>query len=271
MRLKSLAIIGYGTMGQAFLQGLLQHHVLLPEQIIVAGPDEQKLARVHQQWGVTVTMDNAQAVATAQRVLLAVKPQQLRQVLTELQSVLSPQTLLISVAAGFSIPSITAAVGNAQQPVVRVMPNLAATVGMSASGWLANQAVTAEHKTWVKRILQAVGTEFSVASEEMLDVVTAVIGSGPAYYYYFTEAIHAAAVQEGMGSAQAAQLVQQTFLGAATLLQQSGKTSEELRKAVTSKGGTTEAALREMELGQLRKTVGHAIRAARRRATQLKQ
>lgn len=268
--IKKLCIIGYGNMGTAFLAGLLQKQVLSAGCVTVADPHQETLDMLKKEWGVTVTTDNREAVIEADVILLAVKPQQMRGVLREIKNTIQPHALSMSIAAGFTIESITNALEKPDQPIVRVMPNLAATVGKSVSGWIANSHVSDEQKKDTKQLLQAVGTEFIVDTEEMLDVVTAVSGSGPAYYYYFTEAVIEAAKKLGVGEVQAVEIAIETFLGAAELLKQSRKTPAELRAAVTSKGGTTEAAVSFLEKQSFSSLMTEALKTARDRAKQLR-
>lgn len=268
--IKKLCIIGYGNMGKAFLVGLLQKQVISAGLVTVADPHQEKLDMLNKEWGVAVTTDNREAVIEADVILLAVKPQRMRSVLEEIKNAIQPHALSMSIAAGFTIGSMTSVLERPNQPIVRVMPNLAATVGKSVSGWIANSHVSDEQKKDTKQLLEAVGTEFIVDTEEMLDVVTALSGSGPAYYYYFIEAFIEAAKKLGMEEAQAMQTATQTFLGAAELLKHSGKSPQELRMAVTSKGGTTEAAVLFLEKQSFSSLMAEALKIARDRAKQLR-
>lgn len=265
-----LSFIGYGNMGRVFVEAIAKAEIVSSKQIIVADPRAEKLEQLHREWGVKTTTNNQEAVREAGIVLLAVKPQQMRDVLQEFKDVVQPQALVISIAAGFTISSIAQALERENQPIIRVMPNLAATVGKSVSGWIANSHVSDEQKKTTKQLLQAVGMEFVVDSEEMLDVVTAVSGSGPAYYYYFTEALIDGAKKLGMGEKEATELAVQTFVGAATLLESSRRSPGELRAAVTSKGGTTEAALKVLAERDFKQLITDALLSAKQRAFELR-
>ncbi len=266
---KDFSLIGYGNMGKAFLDGMLRKNVFSSQKIIVADPSAEKLVHLAKE-GIQGTTNNTEAVKEADIVFLAVKPQQMGGVLQEIKNAIKLDTLIISIAAGFAIDSMTNALEKPNQPIVRVMPNLAATVGKSVSGWIASSHVSDEQKMTTKTLLQAVGTEFIVDTEETLDVVTAISGSGPAYYFYFTEALIEAGKTLGMEETQAIQTATQTFLGAAELLKQSGKSPQELRMAVTSKGGTTEAAVSFLEKQSFFSLILGALQKARDRALQLR-
>lgn len=270
MQYSKLTIIGCGNMGAAFAEGLLSKKVFDVASVTVTDAYEEGLKKFAEKWLVATTADNVQAVKNADVVLLAVKPQQLRDVLGLIKDALKKDALLFSIAAGFSIASIADAIGKKDQPIVRVMPNLAAKVGKSVSAWIPNAAVTDEQKSCVKAMLGAIGIEFTVTSEEKLDAVTALSGSGPAYFYYFVESLIEAGKALGFSEEEAGKLAIQTFHGAAALLAESGKTPGELRAAVTSKGGTTEAAVSVFEEKTFFDVVQSAMRAAKKRAETLR-
>jgi pyrroline-5-carboxylate reductase len=200
-------------------------------------------------------------------VVLAVKPQNIQEVLVGLKGKLKNNQLILSIAAGVRIKAIVAGTGH--RKVVRSMPNTPAQIGLGISGWTATKEVTAAQKKLAQSILGAMGKEIYFADEKYLDMVTAVSGSGPAYIYLFAEALIEGAVELGIKRQDAATLVLQTVLGAAHLLNQSSKTPAELRRDVTSKGGTTERAIEVFEKSGLTNIVVKAVLAACQRAKEL--
>lgn len=268
---KKLTIIGGGNMGQAFAEGLLRNKVFSPANLMITDVNQDKLQTVQRKWKVEITTNNRQAVDNAETVLLAVKPQQLKNVLTEIKATLNPTTLLVSIAAGFTIDSIQKAINRKTQPIVRVMPNLAAKVGQSVSAWKANRAVNNQQKKIVKEMLAAIGTELEVETEARLDTITAVSGSGPAYFFYFVESLISGAKKLGLSEKEATQLALQTFYGAAELLKKDSRSPSQLRQTVTSKGGTTAAALKVFEEKKFSEIIFQALKAAENRAKELKQ
>ena len=236
--------------------------------ICTSDPNPSTLAALQADFGTRVAADNATAVAGADVVVLAVKPQVMKEVCCALQSHLPAEALIISIAAGISCASIARWLGT-ERHLVRCMPNTPALVQMGASGLFAAAGVTAEEKGIAENILAAVGTVAWVEDEDLLHAVTAVSGSGPAYFFLFLEAMEQAAVQQGLDPATARQLAVQTAAGAARLAQASELALAELRRQVTSPGGTTERAIAAFEQHQLRQTVDIAMQACANRSREL--
>ncbi len=264
-----VAFIGGGNMARALIGGLLNNG--WPAQnILVSEPFEdarQQLLALNPD--IQVGDDNAAAVEKADVVMLAVKPQMMKQVLTPLTaSFEQSRPLLISIAAGIREHDISRWAGG-KLPVVRCMPNTPALVQQGATGLYANTLVGTEEKQWAEQLLGAVGLCVWVDSEEQLDAVTALSGSGPAYIFLVIEAMEAAGVALGLDKALAQKLSVQTALGAATLASTSPDSPAELRVKVTSPGGTTEQALKTLEEGGLRTLFNHAMQAAAKRADEL--
>lgn len=258
-----VAIVGGGVMGEAILSAALAEGVMAAGDVCVCEVVQSRREELARRYGVAVAADAGEATGAADLVILSVKPQDAKSV----RGGLRPGALLVSVMAGVKIETLARDFGHDR--VVRVMPNtpVAARAGMSA--WTATPAVTEEQQALVRRLLGALGRELHVADEKKIDMATAVSGSGPAYVYLFIEAMVEGAVAIGLPRAQAEELVLQTVYGAAVYARESGKTAADLRAMVTSPAGTTAAALREMEKGALRATVGEAIRAAHQRAIEL--
>ncbi|MFA5309155.1 MAG: pyrroline-5-carboxylate reductase [Dehalococcoidales bacterium] len=262
-----IAFIGGGNMGEAILRAMLEKKLCLPAAVAVSDVSAPRREFLSERYGVFVTADNKEAIRDKEIIVLAVKPQQINDVFTHLKGALSPEQLVVSIAAGISLDVITR--GLAHRRVVRAMPNTPAQIGLGISGWTAAPEVTAAQKDAARLLLSAMGTEIYFDDEKYLDMVTAVSGSGPAYLYLFAESLIDAAVDLGLSREDARSLVLQTILGAASLMVKSDKAPAELRKDVTSKGGTTERALQVFEESHLAAIVGRAVSAACARAKEL--
>jgi pyrroline-5-carboxylate reductase len=262
-----IAFIGGGNMGEAIIAAVLEKKLAAPADISVSDVIESRRIFLKKQYGVIATASNLEAVENKDIIVLAVKPQHFPDVLADLKGKVTSSQLVMSIAAGIKIHAISQGLG--YQNVVRVMPNTPAQVGFGMSGWTATKAVTSEQKEQARAILAALGREIYFESEDYLDMVTAVSGSGPAYFFRFAEALIDAAVEIGLSHHDAEILVSQTMLGTAQLLLKSGKTPAELRQAVTSKGGTTEKALTTFQEGGFESLVEAAVKAAYLRAREL--
>lgn len=261
-----IAFIGGGNMATALIGGLVKSHVTASDILVVEHHADAR-AKLQQQFGVVVQAEIDSALANADVIILAVKPQGLREVVHSLQPQLKQQ-LLISIAAGIRASDIAKWLGGYAH-IVRTMPNTPALIGLGVTGLAALPAVSDTHKQQATQILQAVGQTVWLQDESQLDAVTAISGSGPAYVFYFIEAMQAAAAQMGLDAAQAKALVLGTFVGAAQLAAQSDEPASTLRERVTSKGGTTAAALNAMNADGLQQKIISALEAARLRAIEL--
>lgn len=263
-----IAFIGAGNMAGAILRGLIQQG-FPADQIWAADPGQEKLDALAKETGVQVTTDNAKAIAAVDLVVLAVKPQMMAQVLEPLQEVFQQhQPLVVSIAAGLTCQTLQGWLGQ-PLPLVRSMPNTPSLLGAGAAGLYATPEVTDQQKAWVEAISQAVGEAVWVSEESQLEAVTAVSGSGPAYYFLFTEALAAAGEKLGLPAELALKLAETTALGAGRMLSETADTPAELRAKVTSPGGTTAEAIRVFEEQGLSKLVDEAAQAAATRARQL--
>lgn len=264
----TLAFIGAGNMGGAILRGLIRQGYPA-SSIIATGRDLERLQELAATTGVRVTDNNVEAIEQADVVILGVKPQMMKAVCEPLAEVVQRrQPLLISIAAGLQVESLESWLGGSL-PLVRSMPNTPSLVGAGIAGLYANSRVTAEQKSWVETISKAVGQAVWVDSEQQLDAVTAISGSGPAYYFLFTEALAQAGEQLGLTPELALQLARQTAAGAGRMLETTDDLPAELRRKVTSPGGTTEQAILSFEQKDLRGLVTQATSAAAARAAEL--
>ena len=263
-----LAFIGAGNMASALIGGLVKQG-FAADRIIASDPVPTMLDKLRGVAPVRVTSDNLAAVATADVVVLAVKPQVMKQVLQPLAGVLQQRKpLIISIAAGIEIASIARWLGG-DLPIVRCMPNTPALVQLGATGLFANASVSSEQKKLADSILRAVGIALWVDNESQLDAVTAVSGSGPAYFFLVMEAMQAAGEKLGLAPAVATQLTLQTALGAARMALDSDVDVAELRRRVTSPNGTTERAIASFERDNLRGIFERALVACDTRSQEL--
>jgi pyrroline-5-carboxylate reductase len=266
--IRRLAFIGGGNMAAALIAGLTKRG-LAAARIVVADPSRVQLDSLVDQFGICAAADNASAVADAEVVILAVKPQQMRAVALALAPHLSQaKPLVVSIAAGIPHAALARWVG-AQVPVVRTMPNRPAFNGFGATGLYAPSGVGAAYRALAEAIMAAVSATVWVDHESQMDTVTALSGSGPAYFFLFMEALEAAAHERGLPRDIAHKLTLETAFGAAQMARQSSEPLHTLREQVTSKGGTTAAALEVLDGAGLRAIVAHAVAAADRRSAQL--
>ncbi len=261
------AFIGGGNMGEAMLAAVVDKGLSQARDISVSDVSDLRRQHLKQKYGVTLAGDNRQAAAGSEVIVLAVKPQSLTGVLTELNSQLKPAQLVLSIIAGATIKTLASGLKHGR--IVRAMPNTPAQIGEGMTVWTATDEVTGQQKKQAGSILGALGKEIYVADEKYLDMATAVSGSGPAYFFLFVETLTEAAVSIGLARDVARELVLQTMLGAGHLIRESGKEPSELRRMVTSPGGTTAEALRQFEKGDLAGLVQQAVMVAYRRAQEL--
>lgn len=262
-----IAFIGGGNMGTAILSALIDKSLATPEDITVSDVVAERLEYLKNTYGVSVSTDNASAIDGKEVVLLSVKPQTVPEIIPELKGKVKPGQLIISIMAGIKISTIRDGVDC--KAIVRVMPNTPAQVFEGMSGWTATPEVSNDQKELARTILQAIGREIYFDDEKYLDMVTSVSGSGPAYFFYFVEALTEAGVKIGFSHDVSYELVLQTLIGAGKLMRESGTDPAELRKMVTSKGGTTAAALDVLEGDNFKDLVVRALMAAYNRSKEL--
>jgi pyrroline-5-carboxylate reductase len=262
------AFIGGGNMARSLIGALISAGVDA-HSIAVAEPEERPRNALARDFGIATHTRIADALANATTVLLAVKPQVMREVCAGLHAALGDtRPLIVSIAAGIRLDQIEQWIGLAL-PIVRCMPNTPALIGAGATGLIANAKTSADERTRVEAILGAAGRTAWIEREDLMDTVTALSGSGPAYFFLLVEALENAAVAQGLPRATARMLASQTCLGAGRMLAESGEAPATLRERVTSPGGTTAAALDAFDAGGLRELVANAIAAATLRGREL--
>jgi pyrroline-5-carboxylate reductase len=262
----TLAFIGGGNMARSLIGGLLAKGIAA-SRIVVADPVRAQLDALAKQFAVGVTTDNTIAVVNAESIVLAVKPQEMRNVTEGLAGALPADCLIISVAAGIRASDIQRWSGG--RPVVRCMPNRPALQGCGMTALYATQDTTASARQRAEDILGAVGATLWVDAEGQMDVVTAISGSGPAYFFLLIEMLEETGIKLGLAPDVARKLAIETAYGSGRMAREESASPATLREQVTSKGGTTEAALKHLEAQHVRDIFADAVTAAARRSTEL--
>jgi len=264
---QTLCFIGAGNMARSLIGGLIARDVAA-KGIVVADPIATQLSSLHQDFGVRVDADNAIAAREADVVVLAVKPQQMRTVVTQLAPVLAvKRPLIISIAAGIRADNIQRWSGGL--PVVRCMPNRPALQGCGMTALFATPQVSRDSRELAVKILSAVGATLWVEHESQLDAVTAISGSGPAYFFLLIEMLEQTGVALGLPAEVSRKLATETAYGSGCMAREASESAATLRQQVTSKGGTTEAALQHLEANNVRAIFAAAVTAAARRSAAL--
>jgi pyrroline-5-carboxylate reductase len=264
----TLAFIGGGNMASSLIGGLIENG-FPASSIRVADPIEQTRSSLAQRFNVSTFAENEAAIDGADVVILAVKPQQLKSVTQSLAPHWQPDALLISIAAGIRMDAIERWLGQPNASIVRAMPNTPSLVRAGATGLCANAHVTHTQHELAESILRAVGLAIWVSNEQQMDAVTAVSGSGPAYFFLILEAMQSAGVELGLSEENARLLSLETAFGAAKMALESDESAAVLRQRVTSPGGTTEQALNTFNEGDLKGLFQRALNAAAQRADEL--
>jgi pyrroline-5-carboxylate reductase len=262
-----LGFLGAGNMAEAIARGILRAKIFGPRQILASDVQERRRRLFQGELGIPAIEDNAAVVDAAPALIVAVKPQQFDGALAALGSRFGPNKLVISICAGLSTRHVEQVLAPGTR-VVRAMPNTPMLVGRGMAGLCAGAKATPDDLALAQRLLGAAAEVIRVP-EDLMDAVTAVSGSGPAYFFYLTELLAAAGVELGLSEEDAARLARVTFEGAARLLAESGEDAAALRKKVTSPGGTTEAALKFLEARGFGPIFIDAVRAARDRGREL--
>jgi len=263
-----IAFIGGGNMARSLVGGLVEKGCK-PGRITVSEPDAEQRAAIAKRMPVRMSADGASAVRDADVVVFAVKPQVMRSAAKAVaETVQARKPLIVSVAAGITTGDLDRWLGGGQA-IVRVMPNTPALLGAGAAGLYATSQVSAEQRATAQVLMEAVGRALWIQDEALMDAVTAVSGSGPAYFFLLMECMEAAALELGLPAETARALISQTAFGAARMAQESGEAPGTLRKQVTSPNGTTAAALGVFEDGKFAALVQKALTAARDRGRQL--
>ena len=263
--MKQVGVIGAGVMGEALIAALISYGVS-PQSITISEKRTERADELTARYGIKVA-DLAANVSTAEALLLVVKPQDMAAVLAEIKSSINKSAVVVTFAAGKKISFIEEGLGTGN-PVVRVMPNTPTLVGEGMAAVSLGAGVNAQQAEFVSGFLAATGKVIEV-SEDLQDAVTATSGSGPAYFFRFVEAMVAGAKELGLSDEDATTLTVQTIVGAAKLLNESGKSATTLRENVTSPNGTTAAALASFESDHIGDVVAKAMKAARDRSQEL--
>ena len=258
--LGSVSFVGGGVMSEAMIQCLLERRLVAPERITVSGPREERRAELTARHGVRTTPDNSEAARAGEIVVLSVKPQMLSRILSEIRGALQADQLVVSILAGGRIATITEGLGHTA--VVRAMPNAPSQVGEGLTVWTATPSVGESRREQARAIFRALGKEIFVDDEKILDMATAVSGTGPTYVFLVLEALIDAAVHLGLPRHLAHDMVIETMRGSIAYAQGSDRHPAELRNLVTSPGGTSAEAIYQMEKGTLRTVLSKAVWAA---------
>jgi pyrroline-5-carboxylate reductase len=264
---RRICVLGAGKAGEALVAGLLSSGWAKPADIVATARHQERLDDLRERYGIEATLDNAAAVKGAQVVVIAVKPQDIEALLTDAAAALEPSQMVLSIAAAIPTKLIERHVGDGI-PVVRAMPNAPVTVHEGMAGVAGGAHATEEHIALAEEVLGSVGRSVRV-DEAHMDAVTAVSGSGPAYFALLAESMIEAGILLGLSREVATDLVVQTMFGTAKLLRDEKMHPVELREMVTSPGGTTISAIRELEQAGVRAAFLNAIQAAMNRSREL--
>ncbi len=264
---RTIATVGSGVMAEAIIAGLLRGNLVAPDHVVASHPRADRREALERAHGIRTVDSNAAAVAGADIVLLGIKPQMLARVGRELRGSLRPGQLLVSILAGATSKALSGHLGHGE--VVRAMPNTPAQLGKGMTVWYATPEVSADQREWAGLMLSALGAQIEVDDEKLVAMATAVSGTGPTYVFLVMEALIDAAVHLGFARHIAHDIVIETLEGSTLFAKQSGMHPAQLRNMVTSPGGTSAAALHELESGRLRTVLSEAVWAAFRRTVEL--
>ena len=265
---KKLGFIGAGNMATAMMSGIVSGEIFRANEIIMSDVSSDRLAFISEKYGVEVTTDNIAVAKNAEVMILAVKPQYYTQVITEIAPFVTKEQLIITIAPGQTLSSLTERFGSDDLKIIRTMPNTPAMVGAGITAVTPNANVTAEELEYVRTILGGFGIS-EVISEHLMDAVVSVSGSSPAYVFMFIEAMADAAVADGMPRAQAYRFAAQAVMGSAKMVLETGKHPGELKDMICSPAGTTIEAVRVLEEKGLRSAVIEAMKACTERSRSL--
>jgi pyrroline-5-carboxylate reductase len=269
VRQYEFGFIGAGNMAEGIIAAAVKDKLFGGNELIVFDPLAERGRFCAGRYGVEVAKDNDQVVAESQRIILAVKPQTFDEVIAPLADAIGKDQIIVSIMAGVSTERIEEKFSHINARVVRVMPNLPIRLGAGMSGICAGRYSSTRDVADVQTLFEAGGGTVIIRDESLMDAVTAVSGSGPAYFYYFVEAMTAGGVACGLTEADALKLAEYACLGAGRMMVETREAPAELRKKVTSKGGTTQAALEHMAAAGLDKSIREAVQAAFQRAREL--
>jgi len=264
---RRIATVGSGVMAEAIIAGLLRGNLVAPDQVVASHPRADRRESLERTHGIRTVESNAEAIEGADIVLLGIKPQMLARVGREVRGGLTPGQLVISILAGATTRALVGHLGHRE--VVRSMPNTPAQLGKGVTVWYATPEASGEQREQAATLLSALGSQIEVDDERLVAMATAVSGTGPTYVFLVMEALIDAAVHLGFARHVAHDLVIETLEGSTLFAKQSGMHPAQLRNMVTSPGGTSAAALHELESGRLRTVLSEAVWAAFRRTVEL--
>ena len=263
-----ISFIGGGAMCEAIVKGILSAKGANNTDITIAEPSKSRRDELVKLYGIKATSSNVEAVKNhADIIVLSIKPQVLSIVLDEMRGSLNPRLLILSIVAGAKLDTLIRSTNH--ESVIRVMPNTPAQIGSGVSVWTATSKVDSRHKQMASSLLKPLGIEIYVEDESLIDMSTALSGSGPAYVFTFVESLIEAGLSLGMPLKLSSELAIHTVLGSAKMLDQTGIDPAELRKLVTSPGGTTAAALRKLDEEGMKQALIQAVEAAYKRSLEL--
>ncbi len=264
---QSFAFVGSGVMAEAMIKGLIAQANVPAQQIVASGPRVERGEELRSKYGVRTMTNNLEAIASAQIVVLSVKPQVLHGVMEQLTGRVAPDALVLSIVAGARIETISTVLRHPS--IARAMPNTPAQIGLGMTVWTCLEALSPLHRDQARAVFGSFGEEVFVTDERYLDMATALSGTGPAYVFLFMEALVDAGVHLGVSRRVAEQLVYQTVHGSVEYARQAGRHLATLRNQVTSPGGTSAEALYQIEKGGLRTVMSRAIWAAYQKSRKL--
>jgi len=264
-----VGIIGAGNMGEALIKGLLKSNLVRPYEILVSARSTKRLRHLEKTYGVHATRHNDVIVSSTDTLIISVKPQDMASMSNDIRGMMTRDHLVISIAAGIDFSKLKELLGNKPR-LIRVMPNLPAVIDTGISAIYCGPRMPERYRRFAHQIFQAVGQTVDIREEKLMDVVTALSGTGPAYFFAMMEALRDAGIKLGLTPQMATTLTLQTAAGSAEYAKLSNLTPEELRKRVTSSKGTTWAAMESMNDNHFWKTMEDAVRAASERAKELR-
>ncbi|QUW22311.1 pyrroline-5-carboxylate reductase [Sporosarcina sp. Marseille-Q4063] len=265
--MEKIIFVGAGSMAEAIIGGIVEQGAVQPQDVFVMNKsDNERLVSLQKKYGISIVCKEKKAFENADLVVLATKPKDIQQAMSDISLYMNKNTAVLSVIAGISINTIKNGLGN--RPIARSMPNTSATIGKSATGIAMNAAVDDKMRKQLLGLLEAIGLVKEV-EEDDLHAVTALSGSGPAYVYYLAEALEEAAMSKGLTKDVARSLIIQTLEGAAAMMKETGTEPAELRENVTSPGGTTAAGLQALDNRLFKETISACIESATARSREL--
>ncbi|MFD1066969.1 pyrroline-5-carboxylate reductase [Oceanobacillus locisalsi] len=262
---KTIAFFGAGNLAEAIIAGITRKNVVTNEQVLVTNrSDQERLDLIAEKYGVICNQDKEEMIQEADIIILAMKPKDAGDYLNWLQDHIQPHHIVISVIAGLSIEQIEKTLGEGV-PVIRTMPNTSALISQSATAIAKGTHVDLSQLYFAEELFQTVGTT-KIVDEEQMHTITAIAGSGPAFFYYMVESMEKAAIEAGLDRDTALELLTQTVIGSGKMLESSGEDPEQLRKNITSPSGTTEAGLNQLMEGGFDKLIKACVDGARERS-----